>query len=131
MFQDEYRFNGYTNQWRTGLYLPLNEPVTILIYPEGNHEGVLCGVGGSNTLNLDLELHGGGLNIIDEYQDDLPVLGFATGVDSTAYTITVTALDMLHGATADSSYIFFALKPVFLAIDTLIPVEPDSAITGE
>ncbi len=130
-FQDAYHFNGYTNQWRTGLYLTINEPVTITIFPDGYHEAVLCGVGGSSTLNLDLELRGGGLNIIDEYLDDLPVLAFATEADSTAYTITVTVLDMLHGATADSAYVFLALKPVFMEIDTLIPVEPDSAITGE
>ncbi len=124
-FLDAYRFNGYTFQWSRGLYLPVGEPLTVFIYPGNNLEGVLCGVGGPNLLDLQLELQGGELNIIDEERDDLPVLRFATGAETVAYKVTVTALDMLHGASADSAYIFLALKPVMNELNNTVPVEPD------
>ncbi len=130
-FQEEYRFSGYTFQWRRGLYLPVGEPVTFLIFPGANLEGVLCGAGGDAVFNLCLELRGGGLNIIYEEPDDLPVLRFATGPKPIAYSVTVTALDMLYGATADSAYVFFAMRPVVEVIENSVPAEPDSAITGE
>ncbi len=130
-FLDAYRFNGYTYQWSKSLYLPVGEPLTVFIYPGNNLEGVLCGVGGKDLLDLHLELQGGGLNIIDGERDDLPVLRFATGDETVAYKVTVTALDMIHGATADSAYIFFALKPVINELNNTAPAEPDLAITGD
>lgn len=128
---DEYRFNGYSSQWGRGLYLHVDDPYTFLIYPGINLEGVLCGVGGNAVFDLQMELHGGGLNIIDTEPDDLPVLRFSTGSASVAYEVTVTALDMLYGATADSIYVFFAMRPVAVKIENSVPGEPDLAITGE
>ncbi len=130
-FLDEYRFNGYTFQWSSGLYLSIGEPVTFLIYPRADLEGVLCGIGGDAILDLHLELLGGEVDIIDDHPDDLPVLHFVTGSDSVSYTVSVTALDMLYGASTDSVYVFCAMRPVKEELDILDPVEPDSAITGE
>lgn len=128
---DDYGFVGYSFQWNRGLYLHMNEPYTFLIYPGINLEGVLCGVGGDAVFDLQMELHGGGLNIIDTEPDDLPVLRFVTGSESVAYGVTVTASDMLFGATADSVYVFFAMRPVTEKIENSVPGEPDLAITGE
>ncbi|MCD4706597.1 MAG: hypothetical protein K8S62_02535 [Candidatus Sabulitectum sp.] len=130
-FQEEYCFSGYTFQWCRGLYLSVDEPATFLIFPRANLEGVLCGIGGDAVFDLRLELRGGGLNITYEEPDDLPVLQFATGPKSAAYRVTVTARDMLYGATADSAYVFFAMRPAVEIIENSVPVEPDSAITGE
>ncbi len=130
-FQDEYFFSGYTSQWSRALYLSISEPFTILIYPGPNLEGVLCGVGGNAVLYLGLELNGGNLNIVDKDSADLPVLQFITGSEPVAYTVTVTALDMLYGATAESVYVFFAMRPFEQELENSVPVEPDSAITGE
>lgn len=130
-FLEEYRFNGYTFQWSRGLYLTVNEPTSFFIFPGADIEGVLCGVGGDAVFDLHLELRGGGLNIIDEDPDDLPVFQFATGPKSAAYIVTVTALDMLYGSTTDSAYVFFAMRPMLEKIENSVPVEPDSAITGE
>ncbi|MCK5785983.1 MAG: hypothetical protein KAH54_05440 [Candidatus Sabulitectum sp.] len=129
--RDEYRFSGYTFQWSRGLYLSMYEPVSILIYPDAGLEGVLCGVGGDAVLDLHLELNRGNVIIIDESPDDLPVLQFVTGEEPGAYSVEVTALEMLYGATADSVYVFFAMRPVVEEIEFLVSVEPDSAITGE
>lgn len=130
-FLDEYRFNGYTFQWSSGLYLSIGEPTTFFIYPRANLEGVLCGIGGDAILDLHLELHGGGVDIIDDNPDDLPVLYFVTGPEPASYTVSVTALDMLYGARTDSVYVFCAMRPVRDELDILDPVEPDSAIMGE
>lgn len=131
MFLDEYRFNGYTSQWSRGLYLTVDEPSSFLIFPGAGLEGVLCGIGGDAVLDLRLELQGVGLNIIDEEPDDLPVLRFATGSEPVAFVVTVVVLDMLYGATADSACVFFAMRPVVEELENSVPVEPDSAITGE
>jgi len=128
---DDYRFNGYSSQWNRGLYLHLNEPYSFLIYPGINLEGVICGVGGDAVFDLQMELRGGDVNIIDTEPDDLPVLRFATGSASTVYSVTVTAGDMLYGVTADSVYVFFAMRPVTMEIENSVPGEPDLAITGE
>lgn len=132
-FMEEYLFNGYSLQWSRGIYLTVDEPKTFLIYPGSDLEGVLCGAGGNAILDLRLELQGGGLNIIDDEPDDLPVLPFTSGSGSVAYSVTVTALDMLYGATADSAYVFFAMRPVIAEVENSVPVvlEPDSAIMGE
>ncbi|MEA3267306.1 MAG: hypothetical protein U9P42_10250 [Candidatus Fermentibacteria bacterium] len=130
-FMDDYGFAGYSSQWSRGLYLDVNESYTFLIYPGVNLEGVLCGVGGKAVFDLQMELHGGGLNIIDTEPDDFPVLRFVTGPGLVAYSVTVTAVDMLYGATADSVYVFFAMRPVTVKIENSVPGEPDLAITGE
>ena len=130
-FLDEYRFNGYTSQWSKGLYLAVQEPTTFYIYPGANLEGVLCGAGADAVLDLHLELRGGGLITIDEDPDDLPVLLFSTGTVPAPYTVTVAVQDILYGASADSVYVFFAMRPLVEELDNLVPVEPDSAITGE
>ena len=129
--RDEYRFSGYTFQWSRGLYLSVYEPVSFLIYPDAGLEGVLCAVGGEAVLDLHLELNRDNVIIIDEEPDDLPVLQFTTGEEPRAYSVEVTALEMLYGATAESVYVFFAMRPVVDEIDFLVSVEPDSAITGE
>lgn len=130
-FLDEYRFNGYASQWSKGLYLTVQEPTTFFIYPGANLEGVLCGAGADAVLDLHLELRGGGLITIDEDPDDLPVLLFSTGAAPVAYSVTVSVRDILYGASADSVYVFFAMRPVIGEPDNLVPVNPDSAITGE
>lgn len=130
-FMNEYLFNGYSSQWSRGVYLSAGEPLSFLIYPGPNLEGVLCGLGGNAIYDLRLELRGGGMNTIDEQPDDLPVLQFVTGSDSVAYTVTVTAVEMLYGARADSAYIFFAMRPVLKDTANSVPVETDSEITGE
>ena len=128
---DDYRFAGYSFQWNRGLYLHVDEPYTFLIYPGINLEGVLCGVGGNAVFDLQMELHRGDLNIIDTEPDDMPVLRFVTGSEPVAYGVTVTAVDMLYGATADSVYVFFAMRPLTVKIENSVPGEPDLAITGE
>jgi hypothetical protein len=130
-FMDEYRFNGYTSQWCSGVYLSLHEPVSFQIYPSSNLAGVVCGVGGGAVFDLRLELTGGGVSIIDNKPDDMPVLEFNTGSGAAAYTVTVTAMDMLYGAIADSAFVFFAMRPVQAGFENSVPVKPDSVITGE
>jgi hypothetical protein len=130
-FMNEYMFNGYSSLWSRGVYLHEGEPVSFLIYPCPNLGGVLCGLGGKAIYDLRLELQGDGMNIIDEQPDDLPVLQFATGSDPVAYTVTVTAAEMLYGERADSAYIFFAMRPVLKDTEKSVPVETDSEITGE
>ncbi len=130
-FMNEYLFNGYSFQWSRGVYLSVGEPLSLIIYPGPNLEGVLCGLGGNAIYDLCLELRGGKTNTIDEQPDDLPVIQFATGSGSVAYTITVTAKEMMYGATADSAYIFFAMRPALEDTMNSVPVETDSEITGE
>ena len=130
-FLDEYRFNGYTFQWSSGLYLSIGEPTTFFIYAGADQEGVLCGIGGDAIFDLQLELLGGGVDIIDDNPDDLPVIQFVTGPEPVSYTVSVTALDMLYGARTDSAYVFCAMRPVRDELDISDPVEPDSAIMGE
>ena len=129
--KDEYRFNGYAFQWSRGLYLSIDEPVSFLIYPGSDLEGVLCGVGGDAVLDLHLELIRGNVIIIDENPDDLPVLQFTTGQEPMACSVEITVREILYGATAESVYVFFAMRPVVEEMDFTVPVEPDSAITGE
>ncbi len=82
-----------------------------------------------------MELIGAGRNITDEYQDDLPVLEFSTDQGSLDYIVTVSAADYLFGSTADSAYVFLAMRPMEIEIDNeindFVPEEPDSAIIGE
>jgi hypothetical protein len=124
-FMDEYRFSGYTVLWSRGLYLPLNEPVTLWIYPPPGHTGVLCGAGGETVYDLYMELSGPFGIIRDEYPDDLPVLEFQTGESVEVLTVMVNARDMLYGATADSAYVFFALKPVPQEPENTNPAQPE------
>jgi len=130
-FMNEYLFNGYSSQWNRGVYLSAGKPFSFIIYPGPNLEGVLCGLGGNAIYDLRLELRGGKRNTIDGRSDDLPVLQFVTDSSSVAYTVTVTAVEMLYGATADSAYVFFAMRPVLKEIENSVPVETDSEITGE
>jgi len=130
-FLDEYRFNGYTIQWSRGLYLTLEEPCSLWVFTRPDLEGVVGAAGGDSVFDLDLELRGRDMIITDELPDDLPVLRFTTGSEPQAFSVVVNIREMLYGATADSAYVFCALKPVVEEIDTLVPVYPDSAITGE
>ena len=137
VFMADYYYNGYTSQFVKALYLEVSQPVTFRIYPNQNYEGVVCGVGGITVFNLKLELIGGGGNITDEYLDDLPVLEFSTDEGSLDYIVTVTANDFLFGSTADSAYVFFAMRPIETETEIedeiydFVPEEPDSAIIGE
>lgn len=123
-FLNEYRFNGYSAQWSKALYLSINEPVSFLLFPRVGYEGVICGIGGNSILDLRLELRAGGLNIVDEEPDDIPVLQFTTGAELAVFRVTVTALDMLYGETADSAYVFCALRPITDELEISVPVEP-------
>ncbi len=137
VFMADYYYNGYTSQFVKALYLEGTQSVTLRIYPNQNYEGVVCGVGGSTIFDLHLELIGGGRNITDEYQDDLPVLEFSTDQGSLDYIVTVSAVDFLFGSTSDSAYVFLAMRPIEIEIEIdneindFVPEEPDSAIIGE
>jgi hypothetical protein len=130
-FLDEYRFNGYAFQWSRGLYLALEEPCTLWVSILPGFEGVISAAGGEDIFDLGLELRGGDMIIVDEEPDDMPVLRFVTGPEPEVYRAVITIREMLYMSTADSAYVFFALKPVIENIDTLVPAGPDSAITGE
>lgn len=135
VFMADYYYNGYTSQFQKALYLEGDQPITFRIYPGQNYEGVVCGVGGSTIFNLQLELIGSEWNIRDEYPDDLPVIEFSTEEGSLDYIVTVSAADFLYGSTADSAYVFLAMRPIELEIEDdiydSVPEEPDSAIIGE
>ena len=130
-FLEEYSFQGYARQWSRPLYLPLGEPCTLWVFAPESLEGVMCGVGGEAVLDLSMELMTPELNITDEFPDDLPVLRFSTQDHAVLIRVVVEAVDMLYGATADSAYVFCAMRETQIEDEILNPAVPDSTIQGE
>lgn len=91
----------------------------------------MCGAGGEAVLDLSMELMTPEVNITDEYPDDLPVIRFSTTDQRALIRVVVEAVDMLYGATADSAYVFCAMREKQIEIEILNPALPDSAIQGE
>ncbi len=130
-FLDEYSFQGYTCQWRRGLYLTIDEPCTLWVFSPESLQGVVCGAGGEAVLDLQMELFTPEVNITDEYPDDLPVLSYSTGDIQVLTRVVVEVTDMLYGASAESVYVYSAMRPLHHDDEILIPAEPDSTIQGE
>lgn len=122
----EYSYQGYTSQWKRALYLPLDEPFILWAYIPADMTGAVCGVGGEAVFDLSMELTAPGVNITDEYPDDLPVLYFSTDSIPVRARLTVEAADMLYGAQAESVYVFYAMKAIEPEEELTVTAEPDS-----
>ena len=130
-FLEEYSFQGYTRQWSRALYLELEEPCTLWVFSPGNLQGVVCAAGGDSVLNLRMELSTPDVNITDGYPNDLPVLHYETGQSGALTMIVVEVSDILFGASADSVYVYSAMREVPSILEVTTPAQPDSAIPGE
>lgn len=71
------------------------------------------------------------VNITDEYPDDLPVLSYSTGDIQVLTRVVVEVADILYGASAESVYVYSAMRRLQPDDEILIPAEPDSTIQGE
>ena len=71
------------------------------------------------------------MNITDGYPTDLPVLHYETGQSGALTMIVVEVSDILFGASADSVYVYSAMREVPSILEVTTPAQPDSAIQGE
>ncbi|PIE52162.1 hypothetical protein CSA37_07890 [Candidatus Fermentibacteria bacterium] len=124
-FLAEYQFNGYTSQWKRGLYLNIDQPCTLWLFLRENLEGAVCAAGGETVLDISMELKGPETNISEENPDDMPVIYLDTGYSPGLFKVIVSARDMLYGSQSDSVYVFCAMKEVRKPAVNSDPAEPE------
>jgi len=103
---------GYTVFQYHGLYLDLNTAATVPITIQASGEAIFGAMGGARALVVKMELLSGEEILYRCGTDDLPMVHLPADSAGMVSDMRLEVTDMTHGATAESVFVYAAVKPV-------------------
>lgn len=103
---------GYTVFQYRGLVLRLDEPRTIPVTLQAPGDCIFGALGGPDALIIRMELMSGDRLLLQCGADDLPLIHLPADSAAMVTHVRLTATDMIHGADAESVYVYEAVLPV-------------------
>lgn len=103
---------GYTVFQYHGMFLELNATATVPVTLQAEGEGIFGAMGGARALVVKMELLSGDEVLYQCGTDDLPMIHLPADSARMVSHVRLSITDMTHDATAESVFVYAAVKPV-------------------